>query len=68
MSHPKRMPAAPRITTLRPSTMFQESIPFRSDRKMAIKSVPPVVAFIRRHRLMTTPLMRPPKILISRVS
>ena len=39
-----------------------------TDRKIAIKSVPPVVAFPKRQRLITEPLIMPPKILMSRVS
>ena len=35
---------------------------------MEIKSVPPVVAFMDRHRLIAKPLIIPPNILIKRIS
>ena len=42
ITQPNKMPAMVRMMTLKPSTTFQESTPFFSDKKMAIKSVPPV--------------------------
>lgn len=39
-----------------------------SDRKIAIKSVPPLVALANRHRLMASALISQPKIAISRIS
>ena len=53
---------------MKPRMIFQESMPFLRDRKMEIKSVPPLVASHFRQRLMAKPLIRPPKILISRIS
>ena len=44
LSHPNSTPAIARITTFRPKITFHESIPLRSDKKIAIKSVPPVVS------------------------
>ena len=43
-------------------------MPYFSDRKIAIKSVPPLVALANRHRLMASALISPPKIAISRIS
>ena len=41
---------------------------FRSDRAMAMKSVPPEVARTSRHRLREKPLIMPPKTHTSRMS
>ena len=43
-------------------------MPYFSDRKIAIKSVPPLVALANRHRLMANALISPPKMEISRIS
>ena len=43
-------------------------MPYFSDRKIAIKSVPPLVALANRHRLIANALINPPKIEISRIS
>ena len=68
LSHPNRIPAAASITTFSAKMILKESTPFFSDKKIAIKSVPPVVAFTKRQTLITRPLIMPPKILISSIS
>ena len=47
---------------MKPRMILKASMPFLRDRKMEIKSVPPVVASHFRQRLIAKPLIRPPKI------
>ena len=57
-----------RINALKPSIILNESIPLLSERKIEIKSVPPVVAPAFRARHIAAPFMMPPKTAIRSIS
>jgi hypothetical protein len=68
LSQPNKNPAIIRITVLNPRIILKESIPFLSEIKILIKSVPPLVPPLRRQILIATPFIIPPKITNSNIN
>ena len=68
MSQPNRTPATASRITFPVKIYPQASTFFRSDRGIAMKSVPPLVTRTHRHRLHANPLIIPPKMQIKRMS
>ena len=68
LSHPNKTPAVIKITAFNPRTRLNPSTLYLDERKIEIKSVPPVVVSTIKHKDIASPFNIPPNTLINKIS